>query len=328
MTTETRLLEPLGVADIEEQIYRLLLRRHEATRSDIAQELGRGSAGVSAALQRLTGLGLVGQVNVRPRRYVPVMPDLALESLVQIRQQEVLAVRSAAAGLLAEYRTGRRDDPGELVEILTGEQAVARRFAELQASCTSELLMFDRPPYAAPPDNPDQLPILRRGIRWCTVYAPESLQRPHAQEHVQTLVDAGEQARMLPGLPMKLVIVDRRIALLPLTLGNGLAQSAVIHRSTLLDAMVTLFELFWTRALPIGGGSVDGPAAGPAADRLTGQDRTILTMLVAGAKDETIARELRIGVRTLRRRMQHLLRALDAETRFQAGMQATRRGLI
>ena len=184
-----------------------------------------------------------------------------------------------------------------LVEILTGEQAAARRFQELQASCHEELLLFDRPPYAAPPDNPQQAPVLRRGVRWRTIYAPESMERPGAREHVESLMSAGEVARVLPGLPLKLVVVDRRTALLPLTLDQALAQTAVIHRSTLLDAMVTLFETFWERALPLG----SGPAA---PHELTEQDRAVLSLLVTGAKDEAIARELGIGVRTLRRRMQ------------------------
>jgi DNA-binding NarL/FixJ family response regulator len=133
-------------------------------------------------------------------------------------------------------------------------------------------------------------------------------------------MSAGEVARVLPGLPLKLVVVDRRTALLPLTLDRALAQTAVIHRSTLLDAMVTLFEMFWERALPLGSGT--------ATQELTEQDRTVLALLVTGAKDEAIARELGIGVRTLRRRMRHLMAILDAETRFQAGMQAVRRGWV
>lgn len=322
MRSEPGLLAPLGVPPFEEQAYRVLLNRHEADRGELAEALGRRPEAVGAALGRLEELGLVRRLGGRPQRFAPVMPDVAMESLVSLRQQEILQARAAAAELLAEYRAGRRDDPGELVEILTGEQAVANRFAELQDSCTDELLMFDRPPYAAPPDNPEQTAILRRGIRWRTVYAPESLQRPKAREHVQQLVVAGEEARMLPGLPMKLVIVDRRIALLPLTLGSGLAQSAVIHRSTLLDAMVTLFELFWNRAFPI------GDARPARTEEISEADRQILAMLVTGAKDEVIARELDIGIRTLRRRMQQLLRTLDAETRFQAGMQASRRGWV
>jgi DNA-binding NarL/FixJ family response regulator len=63
-------------------------------------------------------------------------------------------------------------------------------------------------------------------------------------------------------------------------------------------------------------------------EELSDGDRDILALLVAGAKDEAIARQLGIGVRTLHRRMQRLMTALDADTRFQAGIQATRRGWV
>lgn len=76
------------------------------------------------------------------------------------------------------------------------------------------------------------------------------------------------------------------------------------------------------RAVPI------DDAGGPPPGELTDDDRNILALPVTGAKDEIIARELDIGVRTLRRRMSHLLQVLDADTRFQAGIQATRRGWV
>lgn len=46
------------------------------------------------------------------------------------------------------------------------------------------------------------------------------------------------------------------------------------------------------------------------------------------AKDESIARQTGLSIRTLRRRMRRLLDLLGAQTRFQAGMQAARRGRI
>ncbi len=45
-------------------------------------------------------------------------------------------------------------------------------------------------------------------------------------------------------------------------------------------------------------------------------------------KDEAIARQLDMGARTLQRRVAHLLGLLGAETRFQAGIQASRLGWI
>ena len=76
----------------------------------------------------------------------------------------------------------------------------------------------------------------------------------------------------------------------------------------------------------------------PAADSLEGTappdrgpsraDRALLALLGSGAKDETIARELGMSERTLRRRSADLLRRLGAANRFQAGAQAVRRGWI
>lgn len=321
-TLPRRLLGSLAVSDFDERVYRGLLIRPGITQADLAQMLARPTSRVGAALRRLEKLGFVGHVDGRPRRFVPVMPEVAIESLVNSRQQELLEVRAAVRELTAEYRAGRQDDPGELVEILTGEVVVARRFHELQSSSTAEVMLLDRPPYAAPADNPHQRAVLKRGVRWRTVYAPESLVDDGRRKHVFDLVATGEEARLLPGLPMKLTIVDRRIALLPLTLETGLQQSAIIHRSTLLDAMVILFEVFWERAVPI---SADQDRSD---ESLTEADRRLLSLMVTGAKDEAIARDLGIGVRTLRRRMQRLLHALDAETRFQAGAQAVRRGWL
>jgi len=53
-----------------------------------------------------------------------------------------------------------------------------------------------------------------------------------------------------------------------------------------------------------------------------------LALLASGLKDEAIARQLDVHVHTARRRITGLLERLDATTRFQAGMQASRRGWL
>lgn len=318
---QPRPLGSLGISELDERVYRALLVRPGRSVADLA-DLAPRRADLTASLRRLEELGFVRAVGARPRRFAPVTPETAIEGLVHQRQQELLNALAMTAELTAEYRVGRHDDPGALVEILTGATEVAQRFEELQSSCTSELLLFDRPPYAAPPDNPQQQSVLARNVASRTVYAPESLLREEATAYVRALVDAGEDARVLPGLPMKLAVFDRRVALIPLTLDSDIQQSAVIHRSTLLDAMVMLFEFFWERALPLTG------VASPAGADLSPDDQRLLSLLVSGAKDEAIARDLDVGVRTVRRRMQRLLQLLDAETRFQAGMQAARRGWV
>ena len=52
------------------------------------------------------------------------------------------------------------------------------------------------------------------------------------------------------------------------------------------------------------------------------------SQLAAGAKDEQIARTLGISLRTVRRRVADLLIELGVDTRFQAGVEAVRRGWL
>ena len=56
--------------------------------------------------------------------------------------------------------------------------------------------------------------------------------------------------------------------------------------------------------------------------------RFLLRQLAAGAKDEQIARTLGVSLRTVRRRIADLMTELGADSRFQAGVEAARRGWL
>ncbi|MEV0402233.1 LuxR C-terminal-related transcriptional regulator [Actinoallomurus sp. NPDC050550] len=69
-------------------------------------------------------------------------------------------------------------------------------------------------------------------------------------------------------------------------------------------------------------------AATTRTSPLTEDDRRLLDLLLAGMKDDAIARQLGLSTRTMRRRMKNLLDLLGADNRFQAGTQAVRRGWL
>lgn len=54
----------------------------------------------------------------------------------------------------------------------------------------------------------------------------------------------------------------------------------------------------------------------------------LITLLTAGMTDDAIARRLGVSARTVQRRVSELMESLGARTRFQAGAQAVRRGLL
>lgn len=317
-------LEPLGISGTDEAVYRALLSLPEVTLAGLAQRSGDTPARLARSLARLGEAGLVRRIPGRPARFVATPPDAAIEALVHDRELRLQRVRVATGELLARYRAGRlATDPANLVEVVTSQETVAQRFRELQDGATQEMLVFDRPPYAQWTGNAGQLAVLARGVRWRAVYAPASLERQGMAEELARLMAAGEEARLLADLPMKLAIADRSTALVPLTLETGIHQAAVIHRSLLLDALVMLFEQLWEQAVPLG-----ADERRQDADGLADLDRRILALLVTGMKDDAIARQLGLSQRTMRRRMKELLDRLGVSSRFQAGVQAARRGWI
>ena len=70
------------------------------------------------------------------------------------------------------------------------------------------------------------------------------------------------------------------------------------------------------------------PAGRARTAGLDRRDTAILTLLAAGASDATIARQSGISQRTVERRVRALMDQLGAGTRFQAGVQAARRGWL
>jgi DNA-binding CsgD family transcriptional regulator len=136
----------------------------------------------------------------------------------------------------------------------------------------------------------------------------------------------GERARVARSLPMKMALCDRRLALIPVSTHSGNAGEAayLVHPSSLLDALSELFEAMWDRAVPLN----QRPAPDDEDQLLTDRDKDLLGLLAAGTTDETIARTFGWSVRTVRRHIHRIMAMTGAETRFQAGMEATRRGWL
>ncbi|MEU4672686.1 hypothetical protein AB0F91_33140 [Amycolatopsis sp. NPDC023774] len=327
------MLAALGISEFDEQVYRTFLSQPDDTITQLAGSVDAPSSRVRHAVARLEALGLL--VRVDHGHYRPVGPQSALMALLNRRRAATEAAFAQVRGVvddLAElHRVGRlRSDPSSLVEVLSGRSAVNRRVDELTRSISTSLWVLDKPPYlenadGQPDSNETEMlatrAMLERGVDVRSVYCPESMHRPGRFETVMCLAELGEYSRMLPSLPFKLRIMDRRVALVPLV-GGMYDSLAVVHPSGLLDALIELFEAFWARARPL----VEQnrrPEGGP-----TEGDLVVLHMLKAGLKDHAVARQLGVSPRTATRRIATVMAQLGATTKFQAGVEAARRGWI
>jgi DNA-binding NarL/FixJ family response regulator len=107
---------------------------------------------------------------------------------------------------------------------------------------------------------------------------------------------------------------------LPEPLGFVDEPRTLVRQQGIVEALLLLFEMMWERATPLP--ERDGPVA-PADQR-----RLLLEQLAAGEHDEQIGRRLGLSLRTVRRRVADLMTELGADSRFQAGVEAARRGWL
>lgn len=314
------MLEALGVRVEDEALYRELLSRTQASVDELAEALGHDPPDVEASLARLEELGLATRLTGTPLRVRAARPDVAVDVLVSRRQEELARAQLAARDLLSEMPVEERHRPEDIVEVLVGRPAIAARFEQLITSTRDELLVFDRPPYVADAQRSDSgvTDLLRQGVTVRGIYAPEALELPGALEAAHDAVRAGEQSRVHADLPMKLAIGDRRLAILPLSAAEVVDAALCIRPSALLDALVQLFDLLWAEGTPI--------VAGERGSEFS--DKELAALLASGAKDDVVARHLGASTRTLSRRVAQMMDHLHVRTRFQAGVQAVRRGWI
>jgi sugar-specific transcriptional regulator TrmB len=329
---DARPLGPLGISESEELAYRSLLRHPDATARDLAVALGMSPRKTQRLLDVLEGRGLATHSPQRPRRYIPAAPDIAIERLIVQRQEGLERARSAIDDLQEETRVARPEDSRDrIVEIISSREAEQQVLEHSIGAARFEVLSLVRPPVRVSrldiPREQDQRlqrQARDRGVRFRTVVDAGFLEVPGTAEAVRADIEAREEVRVVPELPVKLVLVDERIGLIPLDLKQPESPALLVRSSPLLDALRLLYEQIWDRAAPVSFAHESDPS-GSSTGEVPGDSADLVRLLAAGLGDKVIARELGISVRTLERRIAGLMGGLDARTRFQLGWQAARR---
>jgi sugar-specific transcriptional regulator TrmB len=322
-------LSVLGLPETDELAYRALLEVPSYDAEQLAGRLGRHPVEAARVLAALERTGLAARSSGDSDRFVASPPSVALAALAVQREEELRKAQVEIETLAAIYRgTDAHRSAGDVVDVVRGAQAVGQRFAQLQMSARSEVLGFVKADIVvvAPEDNEVEDAAVARGIDYKVVLERRSFERPGFFAAVEESLQAGEQARVVDELPIRLLLVDRRIALVPLVSGSSHTVGAlIVHQSGLLDALLALWDRVWQDAAPL----VLGPSGVVPEGSGSGPDETdarILGLLLAGLTDQAIGSQLKLSLRTVQRRVRVLMDLAGAETRLQLGYQAARRG--
>jgi DNA-binding CsgD family transcriptional regulator len=147
-------------------------------------------------------------------------------------------------------------------------------------------------------------------VRCRSIYAASAMDDPVARRIIGACAEAGEQARLLPAVPMKMKLADHTTALLPLT-PTGTAGVLVVRAPVIIAALREYFELLWDRAAPL-----KAPRAAAPGVRLPPAQQKVLELMAEGLHDDAIARRAGISTTTVRRHITALMSRLGVSSRF------------
>ncbi|MFD9869185.1 helix-turn-helix domain-containing protein [Streptomyces niveus] len=326
------MLGAIGLDERQESAYRALVALGAAEAADLAHRLAMPEQDTERALRRLEQQGLAAQSSARTGRWVAAPPAVALGALLTQQRHELERAELAAVLLAEEYRAESAGPAvHDLVEVVTGASAVAHRFHQLQLGATEEIraLVTGRPVVVTGIDNESEERVVTRGVRYRVVIEREVLSLPDGITELSAALGRDEQVRVVDRVPTKLVIADRALAMVPLTAGDAEPAALVVHASGLLESLSGLFEAVWRDALPlrlVPGG--DGAVVEVAAEGPDETDLAVLSLLLAGMTDASVAKQLDLGLRTVQRRVKGLMELAGVTTRLQLGWHAYEKGWV
>ncbi|WP_371517934.1 hypothetical protein [Kitasatospora sp. NBC_01300] len=272
-------------------------------------------------LQELLDIGLLVPDTDEDDVLIAVDPQQLSVGLIASWQRKALDLLSRAEELptdlkeLAEaFNTPMQS--GGSIEYVRGKALINQRLSQLANSCTEEFLAAQpggpRPPEALAGSRDRDLALLQRGALARTIYHPSTRYHPATRDYVLAITEAGGHVRTLDEPYARLIIVDRRTAIIPVA--DDLNVAAFIHDRAIISFLVSeIFERHWSHALEFDGARVVPQQV------ISSLRQTIIDLLLKGTSHRVIARSLGISERTLARHIADMREDYQVDSLFQLG---------
>jgi DNA-binding CsgD family transcriptional regulator len=328
-----------GGADAEDiglALYQALRANGSTPPDKAAAGLGLTEAEAAMGWSELRKLGLI-----RPGRFPEevdsVEPDTALVNLL-VRQREALqsqrdalsAIVRDAESLMERYRPAVLRETADIeVELVSGDNRKRQLINDFNARISSSTGSMH--PGPLPPAEvlvhslAADAALIERGIKVRAIYGQSINSAPRQRKYLTELGATGVEVRLAPQVPFDLLIADAHSAILTANPDNPAEAIIVVRGAALIRSYIALYEDCWLRSVPYSAKSSGGF---DTDTELTEQHRTTMRLLANGLTDERIARKLGVSLRTVSRLVSEIMRYLQADSRFQAGVLAAAHGLI
>jgi hypothetical protein len=326
------MLEPLGLSSTANRIY-CALRDHPGQGGEnLASALAMPATDIADGVAELVSLGLADAGHPGPETPVTVVSPLAAANILIARQESDLSEamsRIAQSRIFAAQLSVREASTSISAvdaESVFGKDAIIDTLRTLSCEAENEVATFapggaqSSESIASSRGRNEEM--FGQGVYSRSVYLTSMRNDPATRANVQWLNERGAEVRTVPILPIRMIIADRRVAVVPIDPGNGM-NGIIVHRSPgTVAALQALFKAVWDSASPLG--------ERPLRDShdLSAEEKAILELLVLDKDDVFVGHSLGMSARSARRRIDALKERLGNKSWFVAGYQAVKNGWL
>lgn len=153
---------------------------------------------------------------------------------------------------------------------------------------------------------------LKRGVSMRTLYQHSARRHPATHRFVAQVTEHGAQVRTLDEFFNRMIVIDRRIAVIPAA--DSLATAVVVKEPAMVAYLVDVFDRAFAR-----GRAFDSTGRSVMKEIASEQRAMTIRMLIEGHPDAGSAKRLGVSPRTYAGYVAELKEEYEAETRFQLG---------
>lgn len=311
------MLQALGVSPEAEACYMRLFGLKVATLDQIVTDAPtEDRSDVIEMLDHLQDLGLAAQIDDRTWQAIP-LPEAV--RVLRARRTADLEAAIVAADLLHMRLVAGNDSGTDGIQGIIGRNDARATMDRICRVAQTEICAFDKPPYVTTGSptvdwleaHSPEYQALGRGVGVRAVYHP-GFNAERLQE-MSLFIGHGERARS-GDVPMKLIVVDKDVALIPAPTSYAADQevrATLIRHPMLVEALQSLFNAVWDRSFAI----VESAGVIERDPRRS----SLINLLMTGATDVAIASQLGVTERSVRRWIAEMMDEFEVQTRLQLG---------
>lgn len=266
-------LHQIGLSKREAEVYIALLQKNEFFAPELAKITTVTRTKIYDILQNLIRKGVCNESYKNGLKvYRGIKPQIALQNIISNYELEIEQKKKTAVDQRKEVAVTLENDLSVLhetslnnnesldyIEVLTDTGQIKERWLKIQRNMKKELLVFTKPPYTGKlGDNvEEETTLLKNKLLIKGIYEYKGLSQEETKNLItiiETYQKAGEQAKVIEELPMKLVISDNIITMFALNDKISLAPSIttiIVDHPSFAIALRNVFESYWEEGMSL-----------------------------------------------------------------------------